>query len=67
MRVNLTIGLMTLPLKAILYVACGIASLTLEQLSKENTSFIVAQFITLMIITYLPDLFLFLPRLLGFA
>ncbi len=67
MTINLNIGLMTPPLGACLYVACGIGDIKLEDISKEILPFIAVQFIFLMLITYIPDLVMLVPRLLGFA
>lgn len=67
MTVNLNIGLMTPPVGACLFVACSISKLSLWELTKEIWPFFIAQCITLSIITYVPTLVLFVPRLLGFA
>lgn len=67
MTINLNIGLMTPPVGACLFVACSISKLTLWELSKEIRPFFIAQCISLMIITYIPSLVLFVPRLLGFV
>jgi tripartite ATP-independent transporter DctM subunit len=65
MVLSLNIALMTPPVGACLFVACGISHLTLEQLSKAIFPFIVVEVIVLFIISYWADLVLFFPRLLG--
>ena len=67
MVLALNIALMTPPVGACLFVACGISKLTLEQLSREIFPFIVVVVIVLFIIAFVPDIPLFLPRLFGYA
>lgn len=67
MVVNLNIALMTPPLGACLFVACGISKLSLEQISKEIIPFILAEIAVLLLVTYIPIISLFIPRLLGLA
>lgn len=64
MVVNLAIGMVTPPLGVNLFVACGIGKLTLERISKAVVPFIIAMVAALMIITYIPDISMFLPRML---
>lgn len=65
MVLSLNLALMTPPVGACLFVACGISKLTLEQLSKAIWPFIIVEVIVLFIIAYWADLVLFVPRLLG--
>jgi tripartite ATP-independent transporter DctM subunit len=67
MIVNLNIGLATPPLGVCLFVACPIAKISLEQISKAILPFLVMEIAALMLITFIPDLVLIVPRLLGFA
>jgi tripartite ATP-independent transporter DctM subunit len=67
MIVNLNIGLSTPPLGVCLFVAAPIAHLTLEQMSKASLPFIIAEIIALLVMTYVPDLVLIVPRMLGYA
>ncbi|WP_439839407.1 TRAP transporter large permease [Aeromonas caviae] len=64
MTVNLAIGFCTPPLGANLFVATGVANISLEDLVKSLNPFLIAMFIMLMIVTYVPSLSLFLPSLL---
>jgi len=66
MVVNLNIALMTPPLGACLFVACGISKLKLEEISKEIWPFILIEVSVLLLITYIPEISMFIPKLLGF-
>ncbi len=65
MTVNLAIGMITPPVGVNLYVACGISKLTLGQISKAVVPFLIASLIVLLLLTYIPDIILWLPRLMG--
>ncbi|MDR1979757.1 MAG: TRAP transporter large permease [Synergistaceae bacterium] len=67
MVLSLNIGLMTPPVGACLFVACGISKLTIETISKEIFPFILAEIFVLLLITFVPAIPLFLPRLMGLA
>ena len=67
MIVNLNIGLSTPPVGVCLFVAAPICGLSLERISKAITPFILAELVALLAITYLPELVLFVPRLLGYV
>jgi C4-dicarboxylate transporter DctM subunit len=63
---NVGLGMITPPVGVTLYVACGISKIPIEQVIKPSIPFIIFLFISLMIISYVPEITLFLPRLLGF-
>lgn len=67
MVLALNIALMTPPVGACLFVACGISRLTIEQLSREIFPFIIMVVIALLVVTFVPGISLFLPRLMGMA
>ncbi|RLE10630.1 C4-dicarboxylate ABC transporter permease [Candidatus Aerophobetes bacterium] len=67
MVLNLTIGLITPPLGACLFILCGISKLTLEELTKAILPFLVTEIAVLFLCTYVPAIPMFLPKLLGFA
>ena len=67
MVLSLNIGLMTPPLGACLYVACGIADLKIEQISKGIWPFIIAEVLILFLVSFIPAISMFLPKLLGFG
>lgn len=66
MLVNLNLGLITPPVGTCLYVAAPIAKISLERLSKATLPFVLMEIVALMIMTYVPEVILFLPRLLGY-
>lgn len=63
--VNFAIGLITPPVGLNLYVGASIGGVTVNELSRKMIPFIVASIAALLIITYIPQLSLFLPDLLG--
>ena len=67
MIVNLNIGLATPPLGVCLFVACPIAGVTLEELTKAILPFLLVEVAVLLLITYVPWFILIVPRMLGFA
>jgi C4-dicarboxylate transporter DctM subunit len=60
MVVNLAIGFITPPLGVNLFVGSGISGLSIEALSKAVIPFFIAMLFTLMMITYIPQISLFL-------
>jgi len=63
---SLNVALVTPPVGACLFVACGITKLTLEELSKAIWPFIVVEIITLFIIAFVPWIPMAIPKLFGF-
>jgi C4-dicarboxylate transporter DctM subunit len=63
MTVNLMIGQLTPPLGVSLFVALTISKLTIRQVAKYLYQFILALILPLFLITYLPVIVEFLPRL----
>jgi C4-dicarboxylate transporter DctM subunit len=63
MVLNLVIGLITPPLGVCLFVACSIAKITLEQIVKAILPFLIAAIAVLFVVTYIPELVLWLPRM----
>ncbi|MDR3331610.1 MAG: TRAP transporter large permease [Synergistaceae bacterium] len=63
--VNLAIGMVTPPLGVCLFVSCGIAKISLEEISSAALPFIVVMIIDVLILTYLPVLSYGLPKLFG--
>jgi tripartite ATP-independent transporter DctM subunit len=66
MVLSLNIALMTPPVGACLFVACSISRISLAQLSKAIWPYIVMEVMALFLVAYVPEISLFLPRLLGF-
>lgn len=65
MTVNLAIGTVTPPVALNLYVAANLANISMERISRAAFPFVLALIGALLIITYIPSLSLWLPRLLG--
>ncbi|MDZ5471352.1 TRAP transporter large permease [Bacillus sp. 31A1R] len=65
MTVNLAIGLFTPPVGVNLYVACGLANVSINKISRAIIPFVVASIVVLLLITYVPSISTFLPNLLG--
>lgn len=64
---NVTISLFTPPVGVCLYVACGLSKLPIEAVFRPLLPFLGVLIVTLMIISYVPEVTLFIPRLLGYA
>ena len=65
MMVNLGMGLITPPVGTVLFVGAAVAKLKIGVVVKSMMPFFIALFIVLLMVTYLPWLSLWLPRLLG--
>jgi C4-dicarboxylate transporter DctM subunit len=65
---NMGIGLVTPPVGVCLYVACGISGAPIESVTRPLAPFLAVMIGTLLVITYLPEITLFLPRVfLGYV
>jgi tripartite ATP-independent transporter DctM subunit len=64
--VNIMIGLITPPYGLLLFLMVKIANVTLKSLVREVMPFLGAMIAALALITYVPGLVLFLPRLMGY-
>lgn len=62
---NCGIGLLTPPVGGVLFVGSGISGISIEKLTKHTLPFILVMFIVLLLVSYIPSLSLFLPRLMG--
>jgi len=66
MLVNLNIGMVTPPVGISLFVVSGIARRPFERIAVTSLPFIGIEIAVLLLITYVPWITLFLPRLFGF-
>lgn len=66
MVLNLTIGLCTPPVGAVLFVGVGIAETSIQKVIRPLMPLFIAMLVALMLVTYIPELSLALPRLFGF-
>ncbi|RBW70074.1 TRAP transporter large permease [Bacillus taeanensis] len=62
--INLTIGLLTPPVGAGLYIASSLGQVKLEVLTKAIWPFLIAAFLALALITYWPSMVLWLPSVM---
>lgn len=65
MILNLAIGFITPPLGANLFMASEISRVKFETLAKTIWPWIGAMIVVLIIITYIPQISLFLPQMMG--
>lgn len=66
MVVNLSIGLCTPPVGSVLFIGCSVAKIGIEQVIRPLIPLFIAMIAVLLLVTYLPQLSLWLPRLFGF-
>src|SRR5712672_3435645 len=64
--VNIMIGLVTPPYGLLLFMMVKIAEVSLKDLVREVMPFLGAMIVALALITYIPSIVLFLPRLMGY-
>lgn len=64
MVLNLAIGLCTPPVGAVLFVGCTIGKISMEKLTKSLFPFYAAMLAVLMLVTFVPEVVLFIPNLL---
>ena len=62
--VNLAVGMVTPPIGVNLFVACQIAGLRIEQIMKSMLPFYLILIIDILLVTYLPQITLWLPSIL---
>lgn len=65
MMVNLGIGLITPPVGTVLFVGAAVSKLKIGVVTQAMRPFFVALFIVLLMVTYIPALSLWLPRMMG--
>ncbi|MCR5085309.1 MAG: TRAP transporter large permease [Succinivibrionaceae bacterium] len=65
MTFNLCMGIITPPVGTALFVGCSVAQIKIEQVVKKLLPFLLAEFFVLMLVTYVPALSMWLPRVAG--
>jgi len=65
--VNLTFGLITPPVGTSLFVGCRIANISMTELIPPMLPLLAIMFGVLLFVTYVPESFMWLPRMFGFA
>ena len=63
---NVSLSLFTPPVGVCLYVACGLSKLPIEAVFKPLLPFMFVLLLTLLTISYVPQITLFIPNLLGY-
>jgi tripartite ATP-independent transporter DctM subunit len=66
MILNLSIGLCTPPVGTLLFIGCSISKIGIEKVIRPLLPIYAVMIFILLIITYFPELTLWLPRLFGF-
>lgn len=66
MVLNLCIGLCTPPVGSVLFVGCSVAGIRIDQILKPLLPMFIAMIIVLLLITFIPELSLWLPSQFGF-
>ncbi|PKH88548.1 TRAP transporter large permease [Colwellia sp. Bg11-28] len=62
---NLSIGLCSPPVGAVLFVSCSVAKTSIEKIIRPMLPLYLAMFVALMLVTYIPEITEFLPRYFG--
>ncbi len=66
MVLNLSVGLCTPPVGSVLFIGCSIANVKIEQVIKPLLPMFIVMIITLLMVTYIPEISMWLPHALGF-
>ncbi len=66
MIVNLCIGLCTPPVGSVLFVGCSVADISISKVLKPLMPMFLAMIGALLLITYLPEISLFVPKFFGY-
>lgn len=66
MVMNLCIGLCTPPVGSLLFVGSGVAKVKITKVIRPLVPFLIAMVVVLMVITYIPQLAMWLPNLFGY-
>lgn len=66
MVLNFAMGTATPPLGLCLFIGCNIADLPVEKGAKAILPYVLGEIVVLMLVTYLPEIVLCIPRVLGY-
>lgn len=64
LMLNLAIGLCTPPVGSALFVGCAIGKVSMERVTKAMLPYYAIMFVVLMLVTYIPEITMFLPNLI---
>ena len=65
MVLNLCVGLCTPPVGSVLFIGCSVAGVRIDQVIRPLVPLFVAMVVVLLMVAFLPDLSLLIPRLFG--
>ena len=65
MVLNLCVGLCTPPVGSVLFIGCSVAGVRIDQVIRSLVPLFVAMVVVLLLVAFLPDLSLLIPRLFG--
>lgn len=63
LMLNLSVGLCTPPVGSALFVGCAVGKISIEKVTKALLPFYAVMVVVLLLITYIPDIAMFLPNL----
>ncbi len=66
MVLNLSVGLCTPPVGSVLFIGCSVAGLSIDKVIKPLLPMFIAMVVVLLLVTYFPQISLWLPSQLGF-
>lgn len=66
MIMNLCIGICTPPVGSVLFVGCSVAGLSIQKVLRPLLPLFAIMLVVLLLVTYIPDLSLWLPKVFGF-
>ncbi len=66
MVMNLSVGLCTPPVGSVLFVGCSVANLPITKVIKPLIPMFIAMIVALLLVTYIEDFSLLIPRLFGY-
>lgn len=66
MVVNLSVGLCTPPVGSVLFIGCSVAKIGIEKVLRPMLPLFAAMIFVLLLVTYFPQISLWLPRIFGF-
>ncbi len=66
MVLNLSVGLGTPPVGSLLFIGCSVSKVKIETVIKPLLPMFVVMIVTLLLVTYVPEISMWLPKTLGF-
>ncbi len=66
MTLNLSVGLCTPPVGSVLFIGCSVAGLSIDKVLKPLIPMFLAMVVVLLLVTYFPQISLWLPQKFGF-